>query len=167
MDDEGSAPDHESNTPSESATTSVTEAVQTTKRRRRRGSWVVLAVVIVILVLAWLALGAVGDDYVANHGKDAAPVGSCPFTSCSTVTYTGHLQAWIAPPSKPGAPTLIMVHGYGANRTDHAKALSAFQSQYGFGLMAIDLGYETNAGKYGGGTTEANEVGDAISFAHQ
>lgn len=136
------------------------------RKRHRRWPWVVLAVVIILLVLAWLAVGAVGDDYIANHGKDAAPVGVCPFTNCRTVTYSGHLAAWYAPPSG-SAPTLIMVHGYGANRTDHSQALGQFQSQYGFGLMAIDLGYETDAQKYGGGTKEANEVVSAITYAHQ
>jgi len=125
---------------------------------------VLLTVFVVIVLAAWFGFNAFCDRWIANNGKDAQlPPATSPFTGSSTVTYTGTLAAWYAPP-KSGMPTVIIVHGYGANRTDHQAVGIALQ-KLGYGVMAIDLGYETNAMHYGGGDREAHDVEDAVTYA--
>jgi enoyl-CoA hydratase/carnithine racemase len=112
-------------------------------------------------------LNAIRADWIASNGKDKVPIGACPFTNCQTVTYTGDLGAWYAP-AATGRATVAMVHSYGANRTDHSQVLQALQ-RMGYGIMAIDLGYEGNVAAnnmgYGGGTREAKYVKAAVRYA--
>ncbi len=134
------------------------------KKRHRRWPWVLLSIFVLIFLAAWLAVGAVADSFIANHGKNAMPVGPCPYSHCATVNYSPGLQAWYAAPTTRKS-VVIIVHGYGANRSDHAQVGIALQ-HLGFGVMSIDLGYEGLTVHYGGGTREATEVVRAADFAH-
>jgi pimeloyl-ACP methyl ester carboxylesterase len=134
-----------------------------TKRKHRKWPWILLTIFVLLIVAAWLGIGAYGDSYIANNGKDTAPLGSCPLAHCSTVTYSPGLDAWYGAPAK-GNATVIFVHGYGANRADHAQVGVDLQ-HLGYGVLAIDLGYEGNKMHYGGGVRESNDVVAAATFA--
>ena len=124
-------------------------------------------VVVVVVVGAWLGVNATGDSWIATHGKDTAAVGTCPFNDCTDVVYTGHLGAWYSPPA-PGHATVVIVHGYGANRGDHADVSNSLQ-QLGYGIPAVGLGYEGDTADddatYGGGVPEADDVKTAVAYA--
>lgn len=146
-------------------TDQATETPMKAKRKRhRRWPWVLLTIFLLIVLAAWLGVGAFADSFIANNGKDSLPVGPCPYTQCSTVTYSAGLQAWYAAPAA-GKSVVVIVHGYGANRTDHAQVGVALQ-HLGYGVMSIDLGYETATMHYGGGVREANDVVAAAAYAH-
>ncbi len=134
------------------------------KKRHRKWPWIVLTLFVLLIVAAWLSLGAYVDSYIANNGKDPDALGSCPLTHCQNVTYSNGLQAWYAAPAK-GNPTVVFVHGYGANRADHAQVAVSLQ-HLGYGILAIDLGYEGTTMHYGGGVRESQDVIAAATYAH-
>ena len=151
--------------PASSSETSPPVGSPPRKRRHRKWPYVVLGVGILIILAAWIAVSLFADDWIANHGKDTAALPATPpFANARTVVYSQNLGAWYAPP-QAGQPTVIIVHGYGANRTDHAAVGVALQ-QHGYGVMAIDLGYESSGPKYGGGSREARDVEAAVAYAH-
>ena len=63
----------------------------------------------------------------------------------------------------PGRPVIVVVHGYGGNRTATVEVGPPLH-RLGYGLLFVDLGYVSGARRYGGGEREADEVGDALRW---
>ena len=80
------------------------------------------------------------------------------------VTYGDGLPAWYVA-GAPGRPVLVVVHGYGGNRTATVEVGPPLHA-LGYGLLFADLGYVTGRRPYGGGQREAVEVGDAVAWVH-
>jgi alpha-beta hydrolase superfamily lysophospholipase len=136
--------------------------VKIKRKRHRRWPWVLLTIFLLIVVAAWLAVGAVADSFIANNGKNALPIGPCPYTNCGIVNYSAGLQAWYG--ANPDKPVIIIVHGYGANRSDHSQVGVQLQ-HLGYAVMSLDLGYEGSKVHYGGGVREASNVAAAANYA--
>ncbi len=78
------------------------------------------------------------------------------------VTYGDGLPAWYVAGAR-GRPVIVVVHGYGGNRTATVEVGPPL-NQLGYGLLFVDLGYVSGARRYGGGQQEADEVGDALRW---
>ena len=78
------------------------------------------------------------------------------------VTYGDGLPAWYVA-GAAGRPVIVVVHGYGGNRTATVEVGPPFRA-LGYGLLFIDLGYVAGDRPYGGGQREADEVADAIRW---
>lgn len=115
-------------------------------------------------VTAWVSLNAYAATKIARGGVDSrqvpdpASVG-LPFQD---VTYGDGLPAWYVPGS-PGRPVIVVVHGYGGNRTATVEVGPGLHA-LGYGLLFPDLGYVWGARPYGGGQREADEVADAARW---
>ncbi|MDP1804647.1 MAG: hypothetical protein Q8K72_05740, partial [Acidimicrobiales bacterium] len=55
------------------------------------------------------------------------------------VTYGDGLPAWFVA-GAPGRPVIVVVHGYGGNRTATVEIGPPFH-ELGYGLLFVDLGY--------------------------
>ena len=77
-------------------------------------------------------------------------------------TYGRGLPAWYVA-GAPGRPVIVVVHGYGGNRTATVEVGPPFNA-LGYGLLFIDLGYVAGDRPYGGGQREADEVTDAVRW---
>jgi pimeloyl-ACP methyl ester carboxylesterase len=133
------------------------------RKRHRRWPWVLLVIFLVIVFAAWCGLGIYADMYISTNGRDTNALGMDPYAHAKSVTYSTGLGAWYAAPAK-GDATVIIVHGYGANRTDHFQVGERLQA-LGYGILAIDLGNESSTEKYGGGIPEAKNVDLAAQWA--
>ena len=115
-------------------------------------------------VAAWASLNAYAANKIARGGVDArqtpdpASVG-LPFQN---VTYGDGLPAWFIP-GAPGRPLIVIVHGYGGNRTATVEIGPPFHA-LGYGLLFVDLGYVWGDRRYSGGGREAAEVGQALRW---
>lgn len=78
------------------------------------------------------------------------------------VTYGDGLPAWYVA-GDPGRPVIVVVHGYGGNRTATVEVGPPLH-RLGYGLLFVDLGYVSGAHPYGGGQREADDVGDAVRW---
>jgi pimeloyl-ACP methyl ester carboxylesterase len=78
------------------------------------------------------------------------------------VTYGDGLPAWYIAGER-GRPVIVVVHGYGGNRTATVEVGPPFRA-LGYGLLFIDLGYVSGARPYGGGQREAGEVTAAVRW---
>lgn len=78
------------------------------------------------------------------------------------VTYGDGLPAWFVA-GDPGRPVIVVVHGYGGNRTATVEVGPPFR-RLGYGLLFVDLGYVSGARRYGGGGPEAAEVAQALRW---
>jgi pimeloyl-ACP methyl ester carboxylesterase len=77
-------------------------------------------------------------------------------------TYGNGLPAWYVP-GAPGRPVIVVVHGYGGNRTATVE-LGPPLHALGYGLLFPDLGYVSGRRRYGGGQREADDVADALRW---
>jgi pimeloyl-ACP methyl ester carboxylesterase len=78
------------------------------------------------------------------------------------VTYGERLPAWFVA-GEPGRPVIVVVHGYGGNRTATVEVGPPFH-RLGYGLLFVDLGYVSGDRRYGGGGREASEVEHAVRW---
>lgn len=81
------------------------------------------------------------------------------------VTYGDGLPAWYVP-GDPGRPVIVVVHGYGGNRTATVEVGPPLH-RLGYGLLFVDLGYVSGARLYGGGEREASEIADAVRWVDE
>ena len=115
-------------------------------------------------VLAWSSLNAYAAVKIARGGvdlrrtPDPGDVG-LPFEN---VTYGDGLPAWYVR-GAAGRPVIVVVHGYGGNRTATVEVGPPFHT-LGYGLLFVDLGYVSGGRRYGGGQREADEVGAAVRW---
>lgn len=94
----------------------------------------------------------------ASQTPDPASVG----LRFENVTYGDGLPAWFVA-GEPGRPVIVVVHGYGGNRTATVDIGPPFH-RLGYGLLFIDLGYVSGDRRYGGGGPEAAEVAQALEW---
>ena len=115
-------------------------------------------------VAAWVSLNAYAATKIARGGVDTrqAPDPASVGLSFRNVTYGDGLPAWYVP-GAPGRPVIVVVHGYGGNRTATVEVGPGLH-ELGYGLLFPDLGYVSGARPYGGGQREADEVGDAARW---
>jgi uncharacterized protein len=78
------------------------------------------------------------------------------------VTYGAGLPAWYIA-GAPGRPVIVVVHGYGGNRTATVEVGPPFH-RLGYGLLFVDLGYVAGDRRYSGGGREAAEVEQALRW---
>lgn len=111
-----------------------------------------------------MALNTYAANKIARGGVDArqspdpASVG-LPFEN---VTYGDGLPAWFVA-GAPGRPVIVVVHGYGGNRTATVEIGPPFH-RLGYGLLFVDLSYVAGGRRYSGGGREAAEVGQALRW---
>lgn len=105
---------------------------------------------------AALKIARGGTD--ASQTPDPASVG----LRFEHVTYGDGLPAWFVA-GEPGRPVIVVVHGYGGNRTATVEIGPPFH-RLGYGLLFIDLGYVWGDRRYGGGGPEAAEVAQALDW---
>ncbi|MDQ4088955.1 MAG: hypothetical protein M3163_01400 [Actinomycetota bacterium] len=113
---------------------------------------------------AWFALNAYAATKIARGGADArqTPDPSSVGLDFRHVTYGEGLPAWYVA-GAAGRPVIVVVHGYGGNRTATVEVGPPFHA-LGYGLLFIDLGYVAGDRPYGGGQREADEVEDALRW---
>jgi len=116
------------------------------------------------LVAAWASLNAYAATRIARGGVDTRQLPDpesvgLPFEN---VTYGDGLPAWYVA-GAPGRPVIVVVHGYGGNRTATVEVGPPLHA-LGYGLLFPDLGYVSGARRYGGGQREADDVGAAVRW---
>ena len=113
---------------------------------------------------AWFTLNAYAATKIARGGVDLrqTPDPASVGLEFANVTYGDGLPAWYVA-GDPGRPVIVVVHGYGGNRTATVEVGPPLR-QLGYGLLFVDLGYVTGARRYGGGEREAAEVDDAVRW---
>ncbi|MGI8807806.1 MAG: alpha/beta hydrolase [Acidimicrobiales bacterium] len=118
-------------------------------------------------VTAWFSLNAYAATKIARGGVDLRqmPDPGSVGLAFENVTYGDGLPAWYVP-GDPGRPVIVVVHGYGGNRTATVEVGPPLR-RLGYGLLFVDLGYVSGARRYGGGQREADEVGDAVRWVDQ
>lgn len=117
--------------------------------------------------MAWVSLNAYAATKIARGGVDTRqlPDPASVGLSFENVTYGGGLPAWYVPGS-PGRPVVVVVHGYGGNRTATVEVGPPLHD-LGYGLLFPDLGYVSGARPYGGGQREADDVRDAVAWVDE
>jgi len=120
--------------------------------------------VLAAVVAAWVSLNAYAATKIARGGVDTrqVPDPSSVGLAFDNVVYGRGLPAWYVP-GAPGRPVIVIVHGYGGNRTATVE-LGPLLHDLGYGLLFPDLGYVYGKRPYGGGQREADEVGDAVAW---
>jgi pimeloyl-ACP methyl ester carboxylesterase len=115
-------------------------------------------------VTAWVSLNAYAANKIARGGVDArqTPDPASVGLQFQNVTYGDGLPAWYIP-GAPGRPVIVIVHGYGGNRTATVEIGPPFHA-LGYGLLFVDLGYVWGDRRYSGGGREAAEVGQALRW---
>jgi pimeloyl-ACP methyl ester carboxylesterase len=113
---------------------------------------------------SWVSLNAYAAVKIARGGVDArqTPDPASVGLRFENVTYGGGLPAWYVA-GEPRQPVIVVVHGYGGNRTATVEIGPPFH-RLGYGLLFIDLGYVSGARRYGGGGPEAAEVAEALRW---
>ena len=81
------------------------------------------------------------------------------------VTYGDGLPAWYIE-GTPGRPVVVVVHGYGGNRTATIE-IGPPLHELGYGVLFIDLRYVSGDVRYGGGEREADEVAAALRWVEE
>ena len=122
-------------------------------------------VVLLLLAAVWVGGNGYAAHWIATHGTTTAE-GPAP-AGVTDVVYTANLHAWFAPPAAgPGGikATIVVVHGYQADRSHHAAEAAALRS-VGYGTLQIDLDYVGGKAKFGGGGRETDEVMAAVAYA--
>lgn len=119
---------------------------------------------LVTAVMAWLSLNAYAAAKIARGGVDArqSPDPASVGLRFENVTYGDGLPAWFVA-GAPGRPVIVVVHGYGGNRTATVEVGPPFH-QLGYGLLFVDLGYVWGERRYSGGGREAAEVEQALRW---
>lgn len=115
-------------------------------------------------VTAWLSLNAYAANKIARGGVDArqSPDPASVGLRFENVTYGEGLPAWFIA-GGPGRPVIVVVHGYGGNRTATVEIGPPFH-QLGYGLLFVDLAYVSGDRRYSGGGREAAEVEQAVRW---
>lgn len=115
-------------------------------------------------VAAWVSLNAYAANKIARGGVDArqAPDPGSVGLRFDHVTYGDGLPAWFVA-GQPGRPVIVVVHGYGGNRTATVEVGPPFH-RLGYGLLFVDLGYVWGDRRYSGGGREAAEVAQALRW---
>jgi pimeloyl-ACP methyl ester carboxylesterase len=126
-----------------------------------------LAGLLALAVGAWVTLNAYAAIKIARGGVDLRQTpdpGSVglPFEH---VTYSDGLPAWYVPGTQ-GRPVIVVVHGYGGNRTATVEVGPPLH-RLGYGLLFVDLRYVSGDRRYGGGQREADEVTDALRWVDE
>ncbi len=119
------------------------------------------------VITAWFTLNAYAATKIARGGVDLRqmPDPASVGLDFDNVTYGDGLPAWYVP-GEPGRPVIVVVHGYGGNRTATVEVGPPLR-QLGYGLLFVDLGYVSGARPYGGGEREAGEVDDAVRWVSE
>jgi len=115
-------------------------------------------------VAGWVSLNAYAAVKIARGGVDTRqlPDPSSVGLAFQNVVYGDGLPAWYVP-GDPGRPVIVVVHGYGGNRTATVEVGPPLRER-GYGLLFPDLAYTSGAQSYGGGQREADEVRDAVRW---
>ena len=111
-----------------------------------------------------MSLNAYAANKIARGGVDArqSPDPASVGLRFENVTYGDGLPAWFVA-GAPGRPVIVVVHGYGGNRTATVEVGPPFR-QLGYGLLFIDLGYVSGDRRYSGGGREAAQVEQALRW---
>jgi pimeloyl-ACP methyl ester carboxylesterase len=119
------------------------------------------------VVTAWFTLNAYAATKIARGGVDLRqmPDPASVGLDFDNVTYGDGLPAWYVP-GDPGRPVIVVVHGYGGNRTATVEVGPPLR-RLGYGLLFVDLGYVSGARPYGGGKHEAGEIDDAVRWVSE
>jgi len=118
-------------------------------------------------VTVWVSLNAYAATKIARGGDDARQVpdpGSVGL-AFENVIYGDGLPAWYIA-GEAGRPVIVVVHGYGGNRTATVEIGPPLHA-LGYGLLFVDLSYVSGERLYGGGRREADEVTDALRWVDQ
>jgi uncharacterized protein len=115
-------------------------------------------------VTAWFGLNGYAATKIARGGDDArqTPDPRSVGLDFEHVTYGDGLPAWYIA-GDAGRPVIVVVHGYGGNRTATVEVGPPFHN-LGYGLLFIDLAYVAGDRLYGGGQREADEITDAVRW---
>lgn len=132
----------------------------TARRWTRRAG----AGVLVAGAAAWVGLNAYAAVKIARSGTDTTDTPDLASVGLAfeNVLYGAGLPAWYVP-GTPGRPVIVVVHGYGGNRTDTVE-LGPLLHALGYGLLFPNLGYVSGVRPYGGGQREADEVAEAVGW---
>lgn len=123
----------------------------------------IVAILLVVVVLgAFLGADAYAARWIATHGV-TSPEGPQP-PGTQDVVYATGLHGWYAPPATAGKATIVIAHGYQADRSHHGAEAAALRN-LGYGTLQIDFAYVGGREPYGGGGREATEVSEAVTFA--
>jgi pimeloyl-ACP methyl ester carboxylesterase len=116
------------------------------------------------VVAAWFSLNAYAAVKIARGGVDRrqTPDPGAVGLAFQNVTYGRGLPAWYVA-ADGGRPVIVVVHGYGGNRTATVEVGPPLH-ELGYGLLFVDLGYVSGRRPYGGGQREADEVGEAVRW---
>lgn len=123
----------------------------------------------VALGVCLLGSWAGGNSYAAvriARGGEASPNGPDPASvglAFQDVSYGDRRPAWYVP-GEPGRPVILVVHGYGNDRSATVKVGPPLHD-LGYGLLFVNLGYVSGNRAYGGGQREAQDVQDAVRWA--
>ena len=114
----------------------------------------------------WFSLNAYAAVRIARGGVDLrrTPDPGSVGLRFEDVTYGEGLPAWYVA-GQPGRPVIVVVHGYGGNRTATIEVGPPLH-RLGYGLLFVDLGYVSGKHRYGGGQREADEISDAVRWVH-
>lgn len=115
-------------------------------------------------ITAWFSLNAYAATKIARGGVDLRqlPDPATVGLSFEHVTYGDGLPAWYVA-GDPGRPVIVVVHGYGGNRTATVEVGPPLHA-LGYGLLFPDLSYVSGERPYGGGQREADEIDDAVRW---
>ena len=116
-----------------------------------------VAALVLLNVYAAVVIARGGQD--RTETPDPASVG-LPFTD---VVYGNGLPAWYVA-GAAGQPVIVVVHGYGGNRSSTVEVGPPLQER-GYGLLFVNLGYVNGDRPYGGGQREADDIRHAVSWA--
>jgi pimeloyl-ACP methyl ester carboxylesterase len=113
---------------------------------------------------SWFCLNAYAAAKIARGGVDLRqqPDPASVGLAFQNVTYGRGLPAWYVP-GTAGRPVIVVVHGYGGNRTATVEVGPPLHA-LGYGLLFPDLGYVSGHRRYGGGQREADDVADALRW---
>jgi len=141
----------------------VTASTTAAGRRPRR----LAAGILAAALAAWVSLNAYAATRIARGGVDTrqVPDPASVGLAFENVTYGHGFPAWYVP-GAPGRPVIVVVHGYGGNRTATVEVGPPLHD-LGYGLLFPNLGYVSGARPYGGGQREAEDVGDAVRWADE
>ena len=123
--------------------------------------------VLALVIGAWFTLNAYAAVKIARSGVDVrqVPDPASVGLEFSHVTYGDGLPAWYVAGGS-GRPVIVVVHGYGGNRTATVEVGPPLH-ELGYGLLFVDLAYVSGDRRYGGGQREADEVTDALRWVDQ
>lgn len=111
-----------------------------------------------------MSLNAYAANKIARGGVDArqTPDPASVGLRFDNVAYGDGLPAWYVA-GEAGRPVIVVVHGYGGNRTATVEVGPPFH-RLGYGLLFVDLGYVWGHRRYSGGGREAAEVDQALQW---